>query len=156
NKRQVEHTQKLVDKAIEEGANPIVQRGVGGNGFKPVVFTDVKPAMSYLQQEFFAPVLSILKVSSDEDAVEVANKSPYGLSGALHTSDVERGTELAKQVYTGMIHINDGSIDDDPTVAFGGVKNSGIGRLNGKWSLDAFTTTQWISVQHKPRQYPYS
>ena len=156
NKRQVENTQKLVDKAIEEGANPIVQRGVEGNVFKPVVFTDVKPEMSYLQEEFFAPVVSILKVSSDEEAVEVANKSPYGLSGALHTSDVERGTELAKQVYTGMIHINDGSIDDDPTVAFGGVKNSGIGRLNGKWSLDAFTTTQWISVQHKPRQYPYS
>ncbi|MGM8365924.1 aldehyde dehydrogenase family protein [Virgibacillus sp. W0181] len=156
NKKQVENTQKLVDQAIEEGATPIVNGGIEGNVFKPVVFADVKPDMSYIQEEFFAPVVSILKVSSDEEAVEVANNSPYGLSGALHTNDVERGTELAKQVYTGMIHINDGSIDDDPTVAFGGVKNSGIGRLNGKWSLDAFTTTQWISVQHKPRQYPYS
>lgn len=156
NEKQVKNTVQLIEKGIEEGAVPTVNRGVEGNIVKPVVFTEVDPDMAYVQEEFFAPVVSIIKVSSDEEAINVANNSHYGLSGALHTRDVERGTQLAKQVDTGMIHVNDGSIDDDPTVAFGGVKNSGIGRLNGEWSLDAFTTTQWISVQHTPRQYPYS
>lgn len=156
NERQVKNTQKLIDQAIEEGAEAVVNRGVEGNVVKPVVFTNVTTDMEYVQEEFFAPVISIIKVASDEEAIEVANNSNYGLSGALHTKDVERGAEFAKQVDTGMIHINDGSIDDDPTVAFGGVKNSGIGRLNGESSLDAFTTTQWISIQHKARQYPYS
>src|SRR5699024_2852955 len=150
--KQVKNTASLIEKAIEEGAVPAVKGNIKGNVVEPVVFTNVDPNMEYVQEEFFAPVVSIIKVSSDEEAVEVANNSKYGLSGALHTSDVERGTELAKQVDTGMIHINDGSIDDDPTVAFGGVKNSGIGRLNGEWSLDAFTTFKWISVKHKLRQ----
>lgn len=156
NEKQVENTLKLIEQAIEEGATPIVREEVKGNVVGPVVFTDVTPDMKYVQEEFFAPVISIIKVSSDEEAIEVANNSKYGLSGAVHTTNIERGTELAKQVETGMIHINDGTIDDDPTVAFGGVKNSGIGRLNGDWSLDAFTTFKWISVQHKAREYPYS
>lgn len=152
NEKQVENTLNLINHAIEEGATPIINGGVEGNVLKLVVFTDVTTDMAFIQEEFFAPVVSVLKVSSDKKAVDVANNSNYGLSGALHTRDVERGAQLGKQVYTSMIHINDGSIDDDPTVAFGGVKNSGIGRLNGKWSLDAFTTTQWISIQHKVRQ----
>ena len=156
NEKQVKNTLQLIEQAIEEGATPIVREEVIGNVVGPVVFTDVTPDMKYVQEEFFAPVISILKVSNDEEAIELANNSKYGLSGAVHTADIERGTELAKQVETGMIHINDGTIDDDPTVAFGGVKNSGIGRLNGEWSLDAFTTTKWISVQHTPRKYPYS
>src|SRR5699024_4597910 len=99
---------------------------------------------------------SIMKASSDEEILSITNDTAYGLSGAVHTRDIERGAELAKQMDTGMIHINDGTINDEPNVAFGGMKNSGIGRLNGEWSLDAFTTTKWISVQHNKIEYPYS
>ena len=90
-----------------------------------------------------------------EEAVQVANDSPYGLSGAILTQDAERGAELAKQIDTGMVHVNDGTINDDPLIAFGGEKASGVGRLNGKWALDEFTTWKWISVQHKQRHYPF-
>ncbi|HLR51465.1 MAG TPA: aldehyde dehydrogenase family protein [Candidatus Avamphibacillus sp.] len=156
NERQVENTITLIEKGIEEGANPIVKGEVEGNVVKPVVFTDVTPKMAITKEELFAPVVSIMKASSDEEILSITNDTAYGLSGAVHTRDIERGAELAKQMDTGMIHINDGTINDEPNVAFGGMKNSGIGRLNGEWSLDAFTTTKWISVQHDKIEYPYS
>jgi vanillin dehydrogenase len=156
NEQQVKTTVALIEKGIEEGATPLIKGKVEGNIVEPVVFGDVTPDMTLANEELFAPVVSILKVKSDEEVLAFANNSDYGLSGAIHTRDVERGAELAKQMDTGMIHINDGTINDEPTVAFGGVKNSGLGRLNGDWSLDAFTTTKWISIQHDRRQYPYS
>ena len=156
NERQVENTVALIEKGIKEGANPIVKGKVNGNVIEPVVFTDVTPDMTIAKEELFAPVVSIMKATSDEEIVSIANDTAYGLSGAVHTRDVERGAEIAKQMDTGMIHINDGTIHDEPNVAFGGMKNSGIGRLNGEWSLDAFTTFKWISVQHEKPEYPYS
>ena len=156
NERQVKTTADLIEKGIEEGAKVLLKGNITGNVVEPVVFAEVTPDMSLANEEFFAPVVSIMKVSSDEEVIEFANQSSYGLSGAIHTKDVERGAELAKEMETGMIHINDGTINDEPNVAFGGVKNSGVGRLNGEWSLDAFTTTKWISIQHKRRMYPYS
>ncbi|MBR3120370.1 aldehyde dehydrogenase family protein [Oceanobacillus profundus] len=156
NERQVKNTVDLIQKGIAEGATPVIKGNVNGNIVEPVVFTNVTPDMAIANEEFFAPVVSILRVSSDEEVIEYANQSPYGLSGAIHTEDIERGAELAKLMDTGMIHINDGTINDEPNVAFGGVKNSGVGRLNGEWSLDAFTTFKWISIQHEKRSYPYS
>lgn len=156
NERQVKNTVKLIEKGIEEGAVPLLKGNVVGNVVEPVVFAGVTPDMTIANEEFFAPVICIMKVSNEEEAIQYANSSQYGLSGAIHTKDLERGAELAKQMDTGMIHINDGTINDEPNVAFGGVKNSGVGRLNGEWSLDAFTTTKWISIQHTKRAYPYS
>ncbi len=90
-----------------------------------------------------------------EEAIEIANRSAYGLSGAIHTRDVERGAELAKQINSGMVYVNDGTINDEPLVAFGGEKASGLGRLNGRWALEEFTTLKWVSVQHVPRHFPF-
>jgi len=156
NERQVRNTVALIEKGIAEGATPILRGKVVGNIIEPVVLTNVTPDMTIAKEEFFAPVVCIMKVSNDEEVLEFVNKTPYGLSGAIHTRNVEHGAELAKQMDTGMIHINDGTINDEPNVAFGGVKNSGVGRLNGEWSLDAFTTCKWISIQHTKRVYPYS
>jgi Aldehyde dehydrogenase family len=65
------------------------------------------------------------------------------------------GAELAKQIDSGMVHVNDATFNDEPLVAFGGEKASGFGRLNGQWALDEFTTWKWISVQHSARHYPF-
>ncbi|WP_284139134.1 MULTISPECIES: aldehyde dehydrogenase family protein [unclassified Virgibacillus] len=156
NERQVNNTVAIVEKALSEGATPLLKGKVDGNTMEPVVFGNVTTEMTLAKEELFAPVISIMKASSDEEILRLVNDTPYGLSGAVHTKDVERGAELAKQMDTGMIHINDGTINDEPNVAFGGMKHSGVGRLNGEWSLDAFTTFKWISVQHVKRQYPYS
>ena len=155
NQRQAETFAKQVQRGVDEGAKVALRGKIEGNVASPTVFVDVKPNMWIAQNEMFGPAVCVMPFDTPEEAVRIANDSPYGLSGAIHTRDAERGAELAKQVDTGMVHVNDGTINDDPLIAFGGEKASGVGRLNGKWALEEFTTLKWISVQHKQRHYPF-
>ena len=72
-----------------------------------------------------------MEFDTDDEAVAIANETDYGLSGAVHTKDLARGVRIAKRIHTGMVHVNDATIADEPIVPFGGEKHSGIGRLNG-------------------------
>jgi aldehyde dehydrogenase (NAD+) len=90
----------------------------------------------------------------EEEAVRIANDTPYGLSGAVHTKNIDRGIRVARRIETGMIHVDDGTVHDELLVAFGGEKGSGVGRLNGEATAEAFTTTQWISVQRGRASFP--
>ncbi len=155
NQRQAETFSKQVQKGIDEGARTVLRGKVEGNVASPTIFADVKPDMWIAQNELFGPAVCVIPFDTPQDAIRIANDSPYGLSGAIHTQDVEYGAELAKQIESGMVHVNDGTINDDPLIAFGGEKASGVGRLNGKWALEEFTTLKWISVQHKRRHYPF-
>jgi len=155
NKAQVETLAKQIQKGVQEGARAVLQGKVEGNVVYPTIFADVRPGMSIAQTEMFGPSVCVMPFDTPEEAIRIANDSPFGLSGAIHTRNVEWGAEMAKQIDSGMIHVNDGTINDEPLVAFGGEKASGIGRLNGKWALEEFTTLKWISVQHKQRHYPF-
>jgi vanillin dehydrogenase len=153
--KQAENLNAMVDRAIADGARAAIRGEVNGGVFDPVVLVDVDPDMEVAQKELFGPVVSIIPFKTDDEAVEIANNSDFGLSGAVHTGDIDRGVSLARRVETGMIHVNDCTIHDEPIVAFGGEKQSGLGRLNGPWSLDEFTTMRWVSVNHGRRQFPY-
>jgi acyl-CoA reductase-like NAD-dependent aldehyde dehydrogenase len=155
NKAQVETLTKQIQRGVEEGARPVLRGKVQGNVVSPTVFADVRPDMSIAQNEMFGPAVCVMPFDTPEEAVRIANDSAYGLSGAIHTRNVEYGAELAKQIDSGMVHVNDGTINDEPLLAFGGEKASGFGRLNGKWALEEFTTLKWVSVQHKTRHYPF-
>ena len=155
NQRQAETYAKQVQKGIDEGARPVLRGTMEGNVATPTIFADVKPGMWVAQHEMFGPAVCVMPFDTPQDAIRIANDSPYGLSGAILTRDVEVGAELAKQIESGMVHVNDSTINDDPLIAFGGEKSSGVGRLNGKWALEEFTTMKWVSVQHKPRHYPF-
>jgi vanillin dehydrogenase len=155
NEKQAGTFMKQVQRGINEGARVALRGKVEGNVASPTVFADVKPDMWIAQNELFGPAVCVMPFDTPEDALRIANDSPYGLSGAIHTRDAERGAELAKQFDSGMVHVNDGTINDDPLIAFGGEKASGVGRLNGKWALEEFTTLKWISIQHKQRHYPF-
>lgn len=155
NERQSENLTGVVDNALAGGATALVRSPVKGTLFGPAVITDVTPGMDIFRKELFGPVSVISSFDTDEDAIAIANDSEFGLSGAVHTRDIDRGMRVARQVDTGMIHINDASIHDEPIVAFGGTKMSGVGRLNGQWSLDEFTTMKWVSVNRGRRVFPY-
>ena len=155
NRAQVDTLAKQIQKGVEEGARPILRGKVQGNIVSPTIFADVRPDMSIAQKEMFGPAVCVMPFDTPEEAVRMANDSAFGLSGAIHTRNVEYGAELAKQIDSGMVHVNDGTINDEPLVAFGGEKASGVGRLNGKWALEEFTTLKWVSVQHKTRHYPF-
>ncbi|MFD7295655.1 aldehyde dehydrogenase family protein [Streptomyces sp. NPDC059897] len=155
NSTQAEAISSVVATAVAEGATALVRGGVDGNIVEPVVLTGLPADSPVLRQEIFGPVALLIPFDGDEEAVRIANDTPYGLSGAVHTGDVERGVAFAQRIDTGMFHVNDGTVHDEPLVAFGGQKQSGIGRLNGEATVEAFTTQKWISVQRGRSQFPF-
>ena len=155
NERQAKGLNDLVESALQAGAEAILKGTTVGNLVEPTILVNVTPDMKVAQEELFGPVISIIPFDTDKEAIAIANDTKFGLSGAVHTANIERGVQFAKQVHTGMIHVNDITINDEPIVAFGGEKQSGIGRLNGEWSLEEFTTLKWIAVNHGKRVLPY-
>ncbi|MEW2293687.1 aldehyde dehydrogenase family protein [Streptomyces sp. NPDC006743] len=155
NSAQANAVSGVVEQALAEGATALVRGTTTDNLVAPSVLTDVPAGSALLQQEVFGPVAFLIPFDGEEEAVRIVNDTPYGLSGAVHTGDIERGVAFAKRIDTGMFHVNDGTVHDEPLVPFGGEKHSGIGRLNGETTVDAFTTVKWISVQHGRSGFPF-
>jgi len=140
--KQRERVEGYIAKGIEEGARLVCGGGRPeglDSGFfvEPTVFADVDNSMTIAQEEIFGPVLSIIAYDTEDDAVAIANDSMYGLAGSVWTSDVPHGIEIAKKIRTGTYGINWYAFD--PCCPFGGYKNSGIGRENGKEGVEHFT-----------------
>lgn len=155
NASQAEGVEAVVQQAVAEGARALLRGTLDGNVVSPSVLTDLPDDAAALRQEIFGPVALIIPVDGEDEAVRVANDTPYGLGGAVHTADVERGVGVARRIETGMVHVNDSTVADEPIVPFGGEKFSGLGRLNGEQMVEAFTTTKWISVQHGRSEFPF-
>lgn len=155
NERQVEKTQKWIEESIKEGANCIQRGQVNGTLMEPVILIDVRNNMTIVQNEQFSPVAAIIPVGSEQEAIDVANDSDYGLTGSVFAGDLDHGVEIARQIQTGMVHVNDQTVNSESTIPFGGVKSSGVGRYGGEWSLDEFTTFQWVSIQKEKRPFPF-
>ena len=111
--------------------------------------------MATAAEEVFGPVATIIKAEDEDDALRIANDTSYGLSSAVFTADVDRGVRFARKVEAGMTHVNDTTVHDDVHVAFGGDKQSGLGRFGGDWVLEDLTSQQWVSIQHVRRPLPY-
>src|SRR5690606_13410718 len=120
----------------------------------PHVFADVENGQPLASEEIFGPIAPIVRARDEEDALRLANDTTYGLSAAVFTADLERGVRFARRIEAGMAHVNDQPVNDLPCSPFGGEKNSGIGRFNGQWAVHAFSSDQWVTVQHEPRNYP--
>jgi aldehyde dehydrogenase (NAD+) len=155
NANQADAVSAQVEEAMADGARALLRGEQRGTLVEPVVLTDVPAGSAILRHEVFGPVVLVIPFDGEEEAIKIANDTPFGLSGAVHTADVERGVRVAKQIETGMIHINDGTIHDEPIVPFGGERNSGVGRLNGDSTVEAFTTLKWISIQHERSRFPF-
>jgi aldehyde dehydrogenase (NAD+) len=155
NARQAEKIRRHIDDAVAHGAT--VRAGGDNDGlfFQPTVLDDVAPDMAVWTEETFGPVAPVVTVSGEEEAVKLANDSDYGLSAGIITADEERGLSVARRLETGMAHVNDTSVYDEPNAPFGGVKGSGVGRHGGKAAIDAFTTTRWLTLERGGRLYPF-
>ncbi|WP_373894636.1 aldehyde dehydrogenase family protein [Virgibacillus natechei] len=156
NSGQMEGILEDLDSSVNQGAHKVLGGDVNGNILEPTVLVNVANDMPIAKNEIFGPVAPIISYKDVDDAVDIANDSPYGLSGAVHSGSLEHGVNIARRLHIGMVHVNDQSINDESHVPFGGEKESGLGRFNGDWVLDEFTTVQWVSVQHERRDYgPY-
>ena len=146
----------LVDQAVAGGARVLSGGGTpDGAHYPATVLAGVTPDMRIHTEEIFGPVATVLTVADEEQAVAVANDSPYGLTAGVLTRDVTRGFAVARRLRTGIAHVNDQSVDDDPTAPFGGMGDSGYGRFGGRAGVEAFTDLRWITLQQRPKQYPF-
>ncbi|MBP2639804.1 MAG: aldehyde dehydrogenase [Firmicutes bacterium] len=153
NRGQQEKIEKLVADTIAVGAKVALEGRTEGGLIYPWILTEVANDMPAAANEVFGPVCCIIKVKDEAEAIQLTNETQYGLSGSVFTKDVFHGIKVARQIDSGMVHVNDQSINDEPHVMFGGSKFSGVGRFNGKWVADKFTTEKWISVQAKDRAF---
>lgn len=151
NKEQVAKVEAYVKGSIDAGARVLLEGRTEGSLMYPWVLGEVTNDMPTAQHEVFGPVCSLIRAASEEEALLIANDTTYGLSGSVFTTDLYHGLQLAKRMECGMVHVNDQPINDEPHVMFGGEKQSGVGRFNGTWVLEKFTTEKWISVQTEYR-----
>jgi aldehyde dehydrogenase (NAD+) len=149
NRRQWDQIQGYIQKGIDEGAR-LVAGGPGlpegmNKGFyvRPTVFADVKPGMTIEREEIFGPVLSMIPFDTEEEAVRIANDTPYGLTNYVQSSDGARRNRLARALRSGMVEMNGKS--RGAGAPFGGVKSSGRAREGGHWGLEEFLEVKAIS-----------
>ena len=144
-----------MDAAVRDGAQILCGGKYEGLCYYPTVLTNVKPGTPFSCEETFGPVVSVIEVNDEKEAVAVANDTAYGLSAAVFTRDLAKGMAIAERIESGIVHINDQTVHDEPQVPFGGVKDSGWGRFGGKAALEEFTELRWVSMQLTPRHYPF-
>lgn len=146
----------LVDRAVASGARVLSGGGSpDGAHYPATVLAGVTPDMPIHTEEIFGPVATVLSFDDEEQAIAIANDSPYGLSAGVLTRDLNRGFGVARRLRTGIAHVNDQSVDDDPTAPFGGVGDSGYGRFGGRAGVEAFTDLRWITLRQRPKQFPF-
>ena len=155
NQSQLDGLVKKVQRAKDQGARVLLDGEPNGLVMPPIVFGDVDPTWDIALQESFGPLAPLIVAHGEDEALRFANMSDYGLSSAVVGGDVERATAFALKIDAGMTHVNDMTVADEQHVPFGGEKNSGLGRFNGRWILEEMTRTHWTSVQHAPHPYPF-
>lgn len=144
-----------LDDAKSKGAHVLMGGSHEGSYYQPTVVSDVTPDMRIYHEESFGPVVSLFRAQDAEDALRVANDTSYGLSAAVITNDLQKALDLSLRLESGMVHVNDTTISDEPHVPFGGTKNSGFGREGGHYSIEEMTEVKWITIQLGKRQFPF-
>jgi benzaldehyde dehydrogenase (NAD) len=156
----------VIDAAQRDKIHAIVTGGGGrvvtGGEFdrlfyQPTVIADTTPDTPAFAEEIFGPVAPVARFGSLDEAVALATATEYGLSLGIVTSDAMRGVALADRVPTGIVHVNDQTVNDEANAPFGGIAASGTGsRFGGAAAnIDAFTETRWITVRGQAATYPF-
>jgi acyl-CoA reductase-like NAD-dependent aldehyde dehydrogenase len=145
---------ELIADARDRGAHVLTGGDADGNVIAPTVLANVTSDMRIYGEESFGPVVAVVPVDGEDEAVRVANDTEYGLSAAVFGSDVDRAMEVARRIESGICHVNSSTVHDEPQMPFGGVKASGWGRFGGTAALQEFTELRWLSIQQGSRHYP--
>lgn len=155
NQFQLDQVKASVDAAVRDGAKILYGGKSEGPCYYPTILANAKLGTPFSCEETFGPVVSVIEAKDEENALSIANDTMYGLSASVFTRDFAKGLSIAERIESGIVHINDQTVHDEPQVPFGGVKDSGWGRFGGKAALEEFTELRWISAQLAPRQYPF-
>ncbi len=150
----VTHVNALIDDAVGKGAT-LLSGGKADSVLMPATVVDgVTDNMALYRDESFGPIVAMIRAKDEADAIRLANDSDYGLSAAVFTRDTARGLRVARQIQSGMCHINGPTVHDEAQMPFGGVGASGYGRFGGRAGIDSFTELRWITIETQPGHYP--
>jgi benzaldehyde dehydrogenase (NAD) len=156
NEKQVQRVADIVDRSVAGGARLVIGGGHEGLFYEPTVLADVTQDLPAFTDEIFGPVAPVTTFRTDEEAIALANSSAYGLVGAVYSTSLSRGLSVANRIKAGMVHVNDGTLNDEATIPFGGTGMSGNGaRYGGEANLDNFTEWQWVTVRDEPPTFPF-
>lgn len=144
----------LIADALAKGAKVVAGGKRNGTIVEATLLDHVTPAMRIYGEESFGPVKSIIRVADEAEAIRVANDTEYGLSAAVFTKDIQRGMKVARQIQSGICHINGPTVSDEAQMPFGGMKDSGYGRFGGTAVIAEFTELRWITIEGK-QHYPF-
>jgi acyl-CoA reductase-like NAD-dependent aldehyde dehydrogenase len=153
-KEAADRLRSLIEDAVKQGAILSAGGTIEGAIAQATLLDKVTPAMRIYHKESFGPVVSVVRVNGDDEAIAAANDTEYGLAAAIFSKDVARALRLAGRIQSGICHINGPTVHDEAQMPFGGVRASGYGRFGGKAAIDEFTELRWITIQTTPRHYP--
>jgi acyl-CoA reductase-like NAD-dependent aldehyde dehydrogenase len=149
-----QRVKSLVDDALGKGAILAAGGQVDGSIMQATLLDRVGSNMRLYREESFGPVAVVLRGDGDEDLLELANDSEFGLSASIFSRDVSRALALAQRVESGICHINGPTVHDEAQMPFGGVKSSGYGSFGTAAAIEHFTQLRWVTIQNGPRHYP--
>lgn len=156
NERQLASVDRIVTSTLDAGAELRAGGTHEGLFYRPTVLAGVTTAMPAFREEIFGPVAPVIVVHDDDEAVAVANDTDYGLVAAIQTGSRERGRALAERLATGIVHVNDQTLNNDAYAPFGGVGASGnAARFGSQSSWDEFTQWRWLTVRDQPHPFPF-
>jgi acyl-CoA reductase-like NAD-dependent aldehyde dehydrogenase/ABC-type branched-subunit amino acid transport system ATPase component len=155
NAEAVKRLSELLADAQAKGAKVAAGGGIEGTIMQATVLDRVDSSMRIYGEESFGPVVSVVRVDGDEEAIRIANDTEYGLSASVFSRDISRAMGVAQRIESGICHINGPTVHDEAQMPFGGVKASGYGRFGGKAAIHEFTELRWITIQNSPRHYPF-
>ena len=136
----------LLDGALQAGATLVAGEKCEGVIIQPMIVDRVTSDMRLFREESFGPIVAVCRARDEDQAIELANDSEYGLTASVFTRNAIRGLQVARRIKSGSCHINSPTVQDEPQVPFGGTKSSGYGRFGGRAGIDEFTELRWITL----------
>jgi acyl-CoA reductase-like NAD-dependent aldehyde dehydrogenase len=155
NSQALETVSRRVEEAVAAGASVLAGGEADGPCYRATLLANVPQDSDFARHETFGPVASIEVAADADQAVERANATSYGLSAGIITGDRERGFALAQRIESGIVHVNDQTVADEPQMPFGGVKDSGFGRFGGQAVVDEFTELRWVTMRERGHPFPF-
>ncbi|WP_125611659.1 aldehyde dehydrogenase family protein [Specibacter cremeus] len=157
NQRSADRQYGLIDDAVAKGATVRTGGRKLEHALVPAtVLTDITEDMRIFDEEIFGSATTVHPVDGPGEAVALANKTRYGLTAGVISENLQEGLEVAQRLHTGIAHVNDQPVQDEPMAPFGGIQNSGYGKFGGQAGINSFTELRWITVQQRGHaQYPF-
>ena len=156
NEKQIARVQRIVDETVAAGATVLTGGKRDGMFFPATVLRDVTPEMAAYKEEIFGPVAAVTTFKTDDEAVELANGTEYGLTAAVQSGNQERAEAVAARLDAGMVHVNDQTVNEEPAAPFGGFKcSSNGGHFGGVGQLELWTEWQWLTSREKAEPFPF-